>query len=431
MNYKRLTLFLVLTFISLYIKTYGATIDEYRNLISQNSVVIGFIRFGDIKSPIIPSELTNFADTNKHILFNVNDKGLTITYLPINTNWGNLVTNISNKEILSDQSILITTDKFGKFYIKKEENNFIAIVPPDLINNYNNLNKGLDKETESKLSPLFEQALSSNLTLVFAKLPENIKNLLKSNIPIIDNKYNLLLDIDYGYLFFNMNQVKLYGKVFFKDSKNLKNIYTPRSIRGVNVISDEIPFSINTSLNPEIFGDILEALYPDIIQTFPYLKSSIYKSLSGTIFLILHSPIYQNDLDITIFLGIKSKSEAEKLVKNLLGLTQSYEPLTILGKRVLEIELKEQNLNLYLYLSKKEIVITTTKNRMEEYLNLSENQTSLEKDFPTLKIQGKINYITPRDREELKEITGLEIDSINIYIDIKDDLKSMDFEISK
>ncbi|MEN2997915.1 MAG: hypothetical protein ABDH28_02620 [Brevinematia bacterium] len=400
----------------------------------ENSIAVGFFKPNYGFLDILPffSRVSNFIDTNRCIVANMSENGLLVTYLPINTNWSAFISAVIDKEILSESSFLLRA-KEGSFYIRKEKEPYVAVVEKTYKDKYESIRKGLESKFEADLRLFFEEISASELSGIFLKPHYTLKESLKANIPLIDERYNFLKEIDKVHIFLPRNEMKAFGKIFLSQTNKVANLFSPRALRGVNITSNDIPFYISISVNPRLLGDIFEVLSPDTAQAFPSLKGDLSKVLSGSIFITFHSPAYAEKSDLSIFMGVKSKKDADKLLRSILGLMGKYKLISIQGSKVFEIDLQNNN-KAYLHLSEKEFVISTKKERIEKYLNSTRASSFSSSKFPTLCIEGILEYIaivTDRDKESFKKLFLMDVPKgIYIYFDIDDNLNSISFEVS-
>ncbi|MCX8029222.1 MAG: hypothetical protein N2712_04415 [Brevinematales bacterium] len=423
----------VLLFTLLLLQNSLGNTNEIGKLISKENLVLMIYKYDDlIRNFDLRNEITNYIDKNKYSIYEINNKGFAVLYLPISTKWDELYNGIEGKTTISETSFIINSPKVN-YYVRLETNNYIALVGVNFVNNYNNLQKDVPNTYLLKLENFLKELSLSNISGIFAYLTgSNATNSFNLNIPIIDSKYNFLIDIDTitGYISGN----EIYGKVNIKQASKLRNIYSSRGLRNINVLSDEnIPFYINLSMNSELFSDILETLYPDLINTYPKIKRDIINTFSGTLFLALNNPIYQQPLDITIILGVKSKSEADKFIRSFLGLVGNYKLINIRKQRVFEIAF-QGNQKIYSFLSEREFVIATSLGRLESYLKLfDEKKKSIITNFPTININGELEYIaliTDNDKDIFRKSFLIDpLKKLYLELDIDDTLRYINFKI--
>lgn len=433
-----ISLLILLFFLTLTVD--GLTFEEYEKLLVRDSLGIAFIRPDDRLLGLFPSYriyriLSNLVETNAYVVENVGKNNFSIVYFPLRVGWREFLEVVSNfnVEIISDFSILLRVD--GEvYYVVREGERLVAVLPSLATNYYYSARKGVEKDLGVRLKNFVEEISCSNFSGIFVVgIPREVKDILKANVVLIDEKYNLLQDIDYLYVFWQPNAMSASGRIFLASSRRVGNLFSPRAMRGVNVITgDAVPFHIGLSVNSEVFGDLLEAFFPDTVRAFPALKTSLNRALSGTVYVVFHSPLYQSEVpDITVFIGIKSQKEAEGVLKGLLGLFGKYRSVAILGKRVFEIEV--QNGKVYLHTTGKEFVLTFGRERMEKYLASPKASKPLITNFPTVSLGGLLEYvltITDRDREMFRNTLLTDVPRrVDFYLDIDDSLKFVNFKI--
>lgn len=416
------------------LRSYPNTLEDARILLSRDNFISMFYKYEDFTNLLLFGDMFDkFVDKSRYIIYEITRDNFSVVYIPLSVEWIDFYNSLVDKIMVSDVSFLLKVDN-QSYYIKLETNNYISVFNGNFINNYNNLLKGLSQEYFSGLIKFLPVLIQTNLSGFFSYPLGNreVSNLLNLNIGLFDRKYNFLSDISYvsGYVVEN----GFYGSAFLNRVDKIRNIYTPVSRRQLNVLSQsEIPFYLTISVNPEFLSDVVELLYPDLISAYPRLKRDIVNTFSGTIFVGTYSPIYSDNIDIVVLMGVKSKSEADRFIKSILGLLGNYKITNISRTRVFEI-LLQNNLKVYLYLSDNEVVLTSKANRIDDFITLySRKASSLVSRFPTIGISGNIEYvsrITENDLESFKRYLFKSVfRNISLILDITDDQRQISIAI--
>lgn len=406
-----------------------ASTERISQLIAQNSVVVGIIKTDYKYIPsIVPyyKYFSNYIDTNSYVVLNYDENLVPVVYIPLSVDWNTLISSLPSQQSLSDSSILIE----DRVYVKRELSNYIAVLDVRYMNNYNNQKKGLDSQFSQILSNfLIEISNSQTSGMIIRPTPQLLRNFVFSNIKVIDEKYNFLIDIDYVYAFL-YNDDRITGRISLKSSTKLANLSLPIKERTRIQLPKDVQFYLGLSVSPRLVVDLLEVFFPDLIATFPSIKQDIVKSLSGTIFLSLFSPIYTQPIDTIAIIGVKSQREADKLIKSLLGIIGKYKVITVANSRVIELDFSGQIA--YLLLRDKDIVISTRKESLENYIIMSRKNELNSLDLPTLSIQGRIDHvaiITDSDRQNYRRIFGVEPpNQIKLSVEVDNNLRVVYFD---
>lgn len=433
----RIVALIVVLILSIFIrisKLHPNTLEDARILLSRDNFISMFYKYDDFTNVLLFGDVFDrFVDKSKYVIYEITRDNFSVAYIPLSVKWLDFFNSFDSKTVLSEFSFLLKIDN-QSYYIKLETNNYVCAFNGNFINNYNNLVKGLSQEYLSRLEKFLPILIQTNLSGFFSYPLGNreVSNLLNLNIGLFDRKYNFLSDINYvsGYIVGN----GFYGSLIMSRVDKLRNIYTPVSKRQLNILSQsEIPFYLTISVNPEFLSDVVELLYPDLIRAYPRLKRDIINTFSGTVFVGTYSPIYSDNLDIVVILGIRSRSEADRFMKSILGLLGNYKITNISRTRVFEV-LLQNNINFYLYLSDSEIVLTSKASRMEDFITLyNRKASSVVNRFPTVGVNGNIEYvsrITENDLESFKRyLFKSSFRNISLVLDITDDQRQVNIEI--
>lgn len=413
-------------FVSVY---YSYSFSEIMSqLLAQNTVIVGIFRPDDrYVNSVFPyyQNISNYVDTNGYVLLNIDDNFVPVVYLPISVDWNVFKSLFTNSQNLSDVSFILPEG----MYVKKEISNYIVVLDSRFMNNYNNQKKGVGIENLQILSNFVDELSKSNLSGVLVKpTSQLLRSFLSLNIKSLDDRYNFLIDTDYVLVFLNDNQIT--GRVFLKNTSKVSNVFLPFRERSRIQIPNNIQFYVGLSINPRIVVDLLEVFSPDVVATFPSLRRDIVNSFSGSIFLSLKSPIYSKEIDVISILGLKSQKEADKLLKSLLGIIGKYKVITVANTRVIELDFSGQNL--YVALRDKDMVISTKKESLENYILSSRRGELGYINLPTLGVEGKIDYvavITDVDKQNFRKNLGVEPPNfLKLSLEVDSSLKFLYFE---
>lgn len=413
-------------FVSVY---YSYSFSEIMSqLLAQNTVIVGIFRPDDrYVNSVFPyyQNMSNYVDTNGYVLLNIDDNFVPVVYLPISVDWNVFKSLFTNSQNLSDVSFILPEG----MYVKKEISNYIVVLDSRFMNNYNNQKKGVGIENLQILSNFVDELSKSNLSGVLVKpTSQLLRSFFSLNIKSLDDRYNFLIDTDYVLVFLNDNQIT--GRVFLKNTSRVSNVFLPFRDRSRIQIPNNIQFYVGLSINPRIVVDLLEVFSPDVVATFPSLRRDIVNSFSGSIFLSLKSPIYSREIDVISILGLKSQKEADKLLKSLLGIIGKYKVITVANTRVIELDFSGQNL--YVALRDKDMVISTKKESLENYILSSRRGELGYINLPTLGVEGKIDYvavITDVDKQNFRKNFGVEPPNfLKLSLEVDSSLKFLYFE---
>ncbi len=413
-------------FVSVY---YSYSFSEIMSqLLAQNTVIVGIFRPDDrYVNSVFPyyQNMSNYVDTNGYVLLNIDDNFVPVVYLPISVDWNVFKSLFTNSQNLSDVSFILPEG----MYVKKEISNYIVVLDSRFMNNYNNQKKGVGIENLQILSNFVDELSKSNLSGVLVKpTSQLLRSFFSLNIKSLDDRYNFLIDTDYVLVFLNDNQIT--GRVFLKNTSRVSNVFLPFRERSRIQIPNNIQFYVGLSINPRIVVDLLEVFSPDVVATFPSLRRDIVNSFSGSIFLSLKSPIYSREIDVISILGLKSQKEADKLLKSLLGIIGKYKVITVANTRVIELDFSGQNL--YVALRDKDMVISTKKESLENYILSSRRGELGYINLPTLGVEGKIDYvavITDVDKQNFRKNFGVEPPNfLKLSLEVDSSLKFLYFE---
>jgi hypothetical protein len=293
-------------------------------------------------------------------------------FVPVSTDFDNIINIISNKFSIEDTSKEgrnIKRIKELNVYISKEEGNYIGVSDSvDVL--LKNKFSSLDTNSVRSLRSVILKGTSEEYSYFSYASLERVSKTFSISIPNIA-KYNFLEDLSFLEIY-SKDDKSYQGKAYLISKDRIRQIYTPKVTRSVNIEflpKNDILFS--TSVSPNFVGDIIESFYPDILQVYPSFISDLKKTISGTFAASFSLDEFNRvKRDFLVLIGIKSKSQAERFLKSFLGLSK-YKRINVNGYQLYEITISTEGKEekFYITYTDKEYLVSPPSNTIVNFLN--------------------------------------------------------------